>query len=44
MEELAFITLTNDGYFDYTLNLLKSLEVYNLEKKLKMLLYWRRLL
>ena len=35
MEDLAFITLTNDGYIDYTLNLLKSLEVYNLEKKLK---------
>tara|TARA_R110002072_G_scaffold87329_1_gene197125 strand:+ start:276 stop:1604 length:1329 start_codon:yes stop_codon:yes gene_type:complete len=35
MEDLAFITLTNDGYIDYTLNLLKSLEIYNLEKKLK---------
>lgn len=35
MDDLAFITLTNDGYIDYTLNLLKSLEKFNLEKKLK---------
>lgn len=35
MEDLAFITLTNDGYIDYTLNLLKSLELYNLDKKIK---------
>ena len=35
MEDLAFITLTNDGYIDYTLNLLKSLKKFNLEKKLK---------
>lgn len=31
MEDIKFITLTNDGYLDYTLNLIKSLQNINFD-------------
>lgn len=34
MQSIKFITLTNNGYIDYTLNCLKSLELINFEKQL----------
>ena len=35
MDKIAFITLTNTGYLNYTLNCLKSIEKHNIEIPLK---------
>ena len=35
MDKIAFITLTNTGYLNYTLNCLKSIEKQNIEIPLK---------